>query len=353
MLSALPAALAMSLMGYGGFPARAGESIITLEKTIESDTPVLDRSDIFPDTYTKGDVEYKFLNMNMEVLESKPEQEEVTVITEQPYYDDDTEQEILPPETIVQDGVTYYLKKSDVINATAEERSIHGKSDIQYTAVEYIDEIPATGEVIVFDQLTGNRYTKVMPRSNYQIDREYWLDDFSFPVTIYSCDADTYMLGSLEIPKDADLTQYDQGFLNLLGLDADYYQIHSISLTGEPYELNEELVRDAMAYGSRKVVDVTATYNGTVTLDAVPAKHYNCTYTSLPPEEEVKMVYSIKATATYGAEPDQPEELPEQSVSFWKQIIHMILNPITITVLLILFFIIMYLLLIKRKNKKE
>jgi hypothetical protein len=337
--------LSISLTGYGSFPVCAEETKIQ-EKIFESNNP--DETTEFADVYAEEGKQYKLAKVETIVIESRPEVKEQTITLDQDGYNSEKQaRENIPLEQTEQDGVTYYLKNSELINSVTEARTEYGKTIIAYNGLEYIDELPDKGVVTVTDSLTGIEYKRELPRSGYDVIAESWKDDFSFPVKIYSYDADSYMLGNIEVPKGADLNQYGAEFLSMLGLSPEYYQINNISLQGEPYNQNDELVQDAVAHGRRRVVDVEATFEGHVSIPAETYWHYQCVYSNINPDDGINTIYTIKAIATYGAIEEQTLEK-----TAWEKLIDFVSNPVTIAVLIIFFFFVMSLMLIKRKKKK-
>ncbi|SEU22379.1 hypothetical protein SAMN05443270_3477 [Lacrimispora sphenoides] len=346
----LLAVVAISLMGYGTTPALE-ENKMVIEDTYESYNPDDEGIGQFNAEYSKDGKKYKLLEIKTEIIDSYPEKEETIIdVDSDRLYGTNSAEENPPAETIEQDGV-YYLKSSVLLSGMTVERTENKKSEIEYNGVSYIDELPERGSVTVTDSLTGKQYKQELPRTDYRITGEDWVDDFSFPITIFSADADTYMLGTTEIPKEADLSQYGTEFLNVLGLSPDYYKIRSIELQDEPYEQDGEMIQAAIAHGSRRVANIVAVFEGNVTIPSEPYWYYQCEYSSIAPEEKIQTVYKIQATASY--ELVDKTEAATIEKTFWQQFIEFVKNPITIAVLLILFFIVMFLMLIKRKKKKD
>ncbi|MDR1548411.1 MAG: hypothetical protein LBT06_07485 [Hungatella sp.] len=297
-------AIAISLTGYGGQLAAGAEELdqdtIEIKKEYESYHPDEDVSSIFEQELMKDGEWYRFVGIDSEILSSRPETAVKTIsIQTEPTYDIESEN-ALPAETIDQDGITYYLTRHEIQTVVSEARTEYGKAIINYNNVEYLDEIPDMGKVTITDTVTGKEYVKSMPRSGYTVVGEHWTDDFSFPIKIYSVDADYYMLGSTPVPKGSDLSQYGEVFLSYLGLNTDNFRVDRVTL-GQTYEEDGELIQDAVASGSRRTVDVAVTYEGSITIPQDTAWYYDCEYSNLQPDEEVKTVYSMQATAKYEA----------------------------------------------------
>ena len=358
LTAVLPAAVAISLLGYGGFPAAAEEhNTKTLEKTIESTDPEVDASALFTEEYNDGGILYKLVDVSFQIISESQENKEETIVVDQDvFYDASVDESKMKPETIEVEGVTYYLQDAELQLKEVKGRTLEGESEIPYEGVEQINDIPTTGEVTIVDETTGQSYKRELPLTGYQVDQERWVDDFSFPIKIYSYDADHYLLGEVMIPKGTVLSEYGVELLDSLGLSSDYYKVNNVTLVDEPYEYDGELIQQAMAYGSRKVADVTATYAGSYTLPSVTGWYYQCTYSNKDPDKAIDTVYTIKVTATYEQEQSITYEgepaSQEQHKSLLNRLFDFITNPVTLAVLLIFIFIIIVLMLFKRKKKK-
>jgi len=345
--------VAISHQGYGGFPAAAEEQLMHIEeKTVESTDPSIEVN--FDQTYNDGTNQYQLSKVETQVIDSWPAAEAAKKEQSlEPFFDADLAlaKEHLPAREIEEDGITYYLASSEIVSEVVEARTEYGKAEIRYDGLEYTDELPESEQVTVSDSLTGKEYSKELPRSRYQVVDERWTAGFSFDVKIYNYDADSYLLGTLEIPKGSDLTQYGQTFLSHLGLDPNYYRIDNIVLSGEPYEVDGELIQNAIASGTKRTVDVIAVYEGAINLPSAERYYYKCTYSSIPAGEEIATIYKIKATASYEQVIEAAHEV--KPMSLWDQLIRFITTPVTLAVLLVLLFFIVFLMLIKRKKKKE
>lgn len=350
------AVAAISLTGYGTLPVLAEEKLVIEEKTYESFNPDGDWTDLFETELSKDGKQYKILEIRTKIIGSYPEQEETIIAVDSDRFFSIISADENPPAEVVEQGVMYYLKNSELIPGMTEKRTENKKTEITYNGVSYIDELPEQGTITVTDSTTGKQYKQELPQTGYRIAAERWMDDFSFPVTIFSVDADSYMLGTTEVPKGVDLSQYGVEFLDVLELSPDYYQITGIVLQGAPYEQDGEMIQTALAHGRRWVADIVATYEGSVIIPPEPYWYYQCEYSSIEPGEEIRTIYSIQATAKYelmdGAETAEAL-VTARKKPFWRQLIEFVPNPVTVAVLLILFFIIMVLILIRRKKKKQ
>lgn len=349
----VPLAIVISLTGYDN--ALAAVRGKTEEKTIKVNDPEVDISAVFQKEIADADGIYRLIDIQTEVIEPNDVPEKIVLTVEEPFLDVETGEERVPAETIEHEGMTFFLQTQEIRSAEVEERTIYGKEEIRFQDVEYIDQIPEKRPVTILDEFTGQQYRRSMPLSGYQTEREYWNDDFLFPIKIYSFDADYYMLGSLQIEKHADLGQYGDVFLQILNLDPEFYKVDSVMLSGEPYELDGEMVQEAIAYGSKKVLDVAAVYEGSITLAGVPTQYYECVYSTIRQEDgEGQEPYTIKAKAIYEeiiiGKPTK-EEMPE---SYWARLAEFLTNPVTVTIAIFLLLLLVVSVLFrigKRKRK--
>lgn len=351
-------AIAISLTGYGGQLAARAEELdpdtIEIKKEYESYNPDQDVSSIFEQELEKDGGWYRLVGIDSKILSSRPEIEVKTIsIQTEPTYDIESEN-ALPADTIDQEGGTYYLTKHEIQAFVSEARTEYGKATINYNNVEYLDEIPSMGNVTITDTVTGKEYIKSMPRSGYTVVGEHWTDDFSFPIKIYSVDADYYMLGSTQVPKGSDLSQYGEVFLSYLGLNIDNFRVDRVTL-GQTYEDSGELIQEAVAYGSRRTVDVAATYEGSITIPQETAWYYDCEYSNMRQDEEVKTVYSMQATGKYEA---ITVEAVSSSDDLWTQLVnwiqeHPVISAIVAIVILSGLMAAILLFLAKNKRKKR
>lgn len=196
------------------------------------------------------------------------------------------------------DGVVYHLISKELKEQKAQERTEYKELPVTFTAVESGVEIPDQKDMEIEDLDTMQTVHAMLQLKDKTIIREYWSDDFIFPITITGYDADIFSLNGVEIPRTADLTAYADEFLRYLKLDENSYRISSIEWDGDPYEKEGVLMRNAIGKGSKYVRDIDATYSGEVKLPAIVGKSWYCVY-----EEEIpvnhKMIYTMTATAIY------------------------------------------------------
>lgn len=196
------------------------------------------------------------------------------------------------------DGTVYRLVSKELIEQTAQERTEYKEIPVTFTAVEAGVQIPDQKNMEIEDLDTKQMVQATLEIKDKTVIREYWRDDFVFPITITGYDAEVFILNGVEIPKEADLTAYADTFLQYLKLDGNSYRVSQIEWDGEPYEKNGVLMRNAIGKGSKFVKDIDATYSGEVKLPAIVGKSWHCTYEEDIPKSK-QTIYTMTATATY------------------------------------------------------
>lgn len=218
-----------------------------------------------------------------------------------------------PEEYVEREGKKYKLKSKELIEGTAEERAKHQETVIRYQRVEAGVEVPKEKSIEFTDSDTRQTVQAVLQLKDKTVVKEYWSEDFEFPIIITGYDADTFLLGGKEIPSNADLMNYQSDFLDYLKLDAGSYIISEIIWSGEAYEDSGDLVRNAVARGSKFVRDIDVTYAGEVRLPAISGNAWSCFYEEEIPEDR-QILYTMAVEATYRLEntPTKELSLPEK-----------------------------------------
>ena len=89
--------------------------------------------------------------------------------------------------------------------------------------------MPETADVPLIDEESGAEFER-----NFLVDVEEtsrsWSDTFSFSVTVSGYRADSFYLGDMEIPGDADLADYGRKTLELAGLSRVYYRVDRVEM---------------------------------------------------------------------------------------------------------------------------
>lgn len=235
---------------------------------------------------------------------------------------DGSEQE--PEKTMTgEDGKTYYLAKKELKEQTAKERTEYKEVAVTYTAVEAGVQIPDAKESEFEDTDTGQAVNAVLDLKSQEITGEYWEDNFTFPITVTGYDADTFELNGKRIPKDADLADYGEEFLEYLKLDREAYEITSVIWNGEPYMESGIVMRNATASGRKWVKDIRAVYGGEVKMPAIVGKVWECLYEEEIPEHE-KHLYTMAVTARYEREELSAKTVKSFPMRLWEGFVGMI-----------------------------
>lgn len=187
-----------------------------------------------------------------------------------------------------------------------------------------------------------------------KVIREYWEDDFSFPVIFRSYGAGLYELGGQLIPvKEADgplLEGYEESLLQEIGVSPEEYRIREVCWDGDPYPGKDGVMeRRALASGERLLRDYELRYVGTAWFPEGPSATAAAETEEAPPVEPLVRVEP---------EPEREEVLPpappvrEKSglTRIWR-ITRTVL--VTVGIGTLLFFGGMLLLLLVRSRKKS
>lgn len=144
---------------------------------------------------------------------------------------------------------------------------------VTYRQVEGAASLPETLQVTVSGR--GEHREVVCKEVKREVLKEYWLDDFTFPVTFHSWDAQYFQVRDRLIPAQEDrpgLEACELQLLDIMGLSPEEYKISSVVWDGEAY-LDETgvLCRDARGTGKRLVRDYEVQYAGSVAHFPAPA----------------------------------------------------------------------------------
>lgn len=247
-----------------------------------------------PEAITINGEEYLLKETSNKLLVSHEGAVPKTYVYESEVFTGD-ESEHEPEEEVAKPDATYYLKSKTLVEQQSEEREEYKETVVSYNGVESGIEIKEKKEIEFTDVDTGQTVTAELSLANQKTVREYWDDSFQFEITINGYDADVLILNGKEIGKDEDLMNYTDDLLAILNLDPSAYKINLIDL--QPVSNNTD-VRTAIAYGSKYVKDIEATYGGTVKLPSVNGKVWSCVY-----EEEIpdgrSVIYTMSATVAY------------------------------------------------------
>jgi len=189
----------------------------------------------------------------------------------------ENEENVYPEEILEQNGKQYR-------RLSVEERSAEKAGTLTYVSavvpcqLEGKEILPKQASITLFFEVTGEEYQREVSLLEIREKNTYWINEFSFPVTVCGYGAEVFYLGEYEIPAQEDLMKYSDSFLAFLDLPMDCYQIERVEWAGEPYEKDGILYRDATAYGQKLIRDVEAVYGGQVRTPNIPAKQYVAVY---------------------------------------------------------------------------
>ena len=243
---------------------------------------------------------------------NKKSEEKETLIYESPIFTDGGEA-FIPEETRIEGEKEYRLVSKRIRNAKKAGEITYAQVTIPYD-LEGDDTVPETS------------------RS--------WSDTFSFSVTVSGYGADSFYLGDMEIPGDADLADYGEKLLELAGLSRVYYRVNRVEWDGEPYMDGEVMFRNATAGGSKLIRNVKAKYGGQIRTPDLKGKQYIGIYEEVLPETENKTENAPEAEIVSRAEEEtDPPDLLRTSLA--ERIIEWLESHVTtITVSIgILFFL--------------
>ena len=214
---------------------------------------------------------------------NETEEGKAVLTYESPIFTDGGER-FIPEETKIENGIEYRLVSKRIRNAKkAGEMTVH----ILISSYLYgNDTVPVTADVPLIDEESGTEFERELSLINVEEISRSWSDTFSFPVTVSGYGADSFYLGDMEIPGDADLSDYGEKLLELAGLSKEYYQVDRVTWDGEAYMEGEVMHRNATAGGSKLIRKVKAKYGGQIRTPDLEGKQYIGIYEEVLPEAE-------------------------------------------------------------------
>lgn len=207
-----------------------------------------------------------------------------TVTYESPVFTGSGDQ-LRPAETMERGGKQYRLISVRIKDAVGGGILTYASAGIPYM-MEGRQEPPETARITLEDELSGEEYEREVPLQEIREKEAFWSDDFHFSVTVSGYDADSFLVGDTEIPAGADLAAYGNELLDYLGLPRDCYHVEKVNWSGESYEKEGALCRDAQAEGSKLVRNVEAIYGGQVRTPEIEGKQYIGIYEEIISEPE-------------------------------------------------------------------
>lgn len=353
--------LGLSLLSTAAPVYANGEASRIITKTFES-MDMADTGEAQFETRLDDDgYIYELRDVRVKLLEKKLVK--TPMVYESPFFLEDPEGHY--PEEVFEDddGVKYVLLETELLDSHQDAFEAYGDGTISYTK-EVIDKIEGKAPIEVEDKSSGDKVVSELPLIESTIVNEYWVDDFAFPITVFDYDADEYLFGDVYVPNGADLYDYKDAFLAYLGLPADYYRIDGIDWDGDAYDDNGIIKRNAVAWGSKKIQEVTAVYGGTVVFEEKDGYVYESQYREMT-EKELEAGHPIEGEGYYYIYEAEAEYELIESPSFWDRLLDKLQeiwenlmiwikeHPVETVCLLFLALIIIILLILSRKKKKE
>ena len=220
-----------------------------------------------------------------------------------------------------------------------------------------MQEAPETAWIKIKDETTGKQFEREVSKKEVIEKDTAWKDDFSFSVTVFGYDADMLYLGDHEIPANTDLAEYGEQLLESLDLPIEYYMVESVEWSGEPYERDGMMCRDAAAYGKKLVRYVDVVYGGQVRTPDVPGKRYLAVYEEIEPETLSKTDAASEITENETMVETEPIIEIQQEDRFVDRIVRWVKEHITVVVFSSFFLLLAFgwgvLLYLTTKKKKE
>ena len=204
---------------------------------------------------------------------NKKSEEKETLIYESPIFTDGGEA-FIPEETRSEGEKEYRLVSKRIRNAKKAGEITYAQVTIPYD-LEGDDTVPETADVPLIDEESGTEFERELSLVDVEETSRSWSDTFSFSVTVSGYGADSFYLGDMEIPGDADLADYGEKLLELAGLSRVYYRVDRVEWDGEPYMDGEVMFRNATAGGSKLIRNVKAKYGGQNTGSERKAVYWN------------------------------------------------------------------------------
>ena len=294
-----------------------------------------EKSGDFEENIKEGKNTYTLENVDYEVIKSVPvmETEEVTKTIESDLMmkSDD----YIPENTITEDGITYTLQDCSVIDGSEYTETYTA----QYNYMANDTTIPKNKVIGVTAENGANVQINSELSSTEEISDGEW-HNATISITFEHYDTGIFNWQDQTIYLDSEhpLEGYSTELLESVGADANDYQVVSTQWSGEPYEIDGVVYRDATANVQYFENYVRATYKGTINY-----VKYQSTYKGTHEVESTEnSTYLMKATATYAM---------DEGLSITEIVIF---TAIGIAILAILVVLILYVISKRKKdNKKE
>lgn len=260
---------------------------VTSDKTEKSGT--------FEKEIKEGKHKYSLKDVKYQIQKSVPlmETEEVTKTVESGLIDkSDT---YSPEDTITEDGITYTLADCSVIDGSEYTKTYTA----HYNYLETDTTIPENKIIGVTDENGNSVQINGKLSGTESLTEGKWLDtSMSITFDHYDTGIFNWQGQTINLNSDNPLQGYSSELLQSVGADTNTNRVVSTEWSGEPYEVDGVVYRNATANVQYFVPYVSATYTGTI--DYVK---YQSTYTGTQNVESTEnYTYLMKAKATYSME---------------------------------------------------
>ena len=268
-----------------------------IEKTITFTTknPKGKADQDFEGIIQKAGKTYELQSVDYDLLNSKEHTKEITKTVESDVLS--PEQSYTPDSEIIENDITYKLKKTDkkeIILEEANSKAVSGYTDYSYAVSEA--DVPATKNVTTTDD-TGETQTVTCNLVGIsKLPAEY--KDTYIDIVYESYDADSFIWGNSIVQKNEQTPEINhEQLLASVGASPDTCQIERIYWTGQPYTDDTGILcRNARADVRQLVHYYRANYSGSINQAGQKGVQYISTYTG---EVVTDIDYQIKATAHY------------------------------------------------------
>lgn len=227
--------IAPLVLGCAGI-VHAEEMFIEIKKEYRTAIKEEDGRSQFKDVYEKDGIIYRLKSVQIDKVEEIAPCD-IATYDSAPFVG--SIEEYAPEETIERNGKKYTLKTSEITKVITEETTKYSEASILYKGVEYIDTLPEDAEVKVINEDLKQELKAKLPAVAYREQSTYWDYNFTFPITVTGYDADSYMLGQIEISNRSPLIDHGDQFLDYLNLPPQYYKITRIQWNGSLWKKRE------------------------------------------------------------------------------------------------------------------
>ncbi len=297
----------------------------------------------FKNVYEKDGIRYRLKSVRIDEVEELAPGDIITYDSA-PFVGSPEEYSL--EDVIERNGKWYTLKTSELTSVITEETTKYSEASILYKGVEYIDSLPEEALVEVINENLKQKLKVRLPAVDYKKEDTSWDYNFTFPITVTGYDAESYMLGEIEISNRTPFIDHGDQFLDYLNLPRQYYQITRVQWEGDPVRKEGEMVRKATAHGRKLVKDVRGVYGGEVTFPSIEATVLHGVYVEADAENQTgQIIYRKQATAAYER---------KGSIGTWNFLTWILTSSISLKILTILLLILLVLLTnaVKRQKTK-